>query len=208
VRVDLCAEAIRLTRLLRSLLQKPESEVEGLLALMLLNHARRRARTDADGDIVLIAEQDRSLWDKAEIAEGERIARGAMQMRPLTGYAIEAAIAALHAIAPTAADTDWGEIVELYDLLRRADASPVIALNRAVAVAMRDGPAAGLVEIDALLADGDLTGFRYAHAARADLLRRLGRVSDARDAYVAALELTQQAPERRFLERRLRELAS
>jgi RNA polymerase sigma-70 factor (ECF subfamily) len=207
VRVDLCAEAIRLTRLLRSLLKQPESEVEGLLALMLLNHARRRARTDTQGDIVLIADQDRSLWDRAEIAEGERIARGAMQMRPLTGYAIEAAIAALHATAPTAEATDWAEIVALYDLLRQADRSPVIALNRAVAVAMRDGPAEGLAEIDALLAGGELTGFRYAHAARADLLRRLGRVSDAREAYVAALELTQQAPERRFLERRLRELA-
>ena len=129
-----------------------------------------------------------------------------MRLRPLTGYVIEAAIAAVHAIAPSAAATDWAEIVGLYDLLARADASPVVALNRAVAVAMRDGPGNGLAEIDALLSAGKLTGFRYAHAARADLLRRMGRTGEARAAYAAALELTLQAPERRFLEGRLRQL--
>ena len=206
VRVDLCAEAIRLARLLRSLLPRPESEVEGLLALMLLNHARRRARTTPSGDLVLITDQDRTLWDRAEIAEGARIARAAMRLRALTGYVIEAAIAAVHATAPSAAATDWAEIVGLYDLLARADASPVVALNRAVAVAMRDGPGNGLAEIDALLSAGKLTGFRYAHAARADLLRRMGRTGEARAAYAAALELTLQAPERRFLEGRLRQL--
>ncbi|MBN9315909.1 MAG: RNA polymerase subunit sigma-24 [Devosia sp.] len=208
VRVDLCAEAIRLARLLRGLLREPQSELEGLLALMLLNHARRNARTDPAGDIVLIADQDRSLWDRAAIAEGAHLAEAALRMRPLAGYAIEAAIAAAHATAPTAEATDWARIVGLYDLLAQADTSPVIALNRAVALAMRDGPEAGLGEIDALLAAGPLTGFRYAHAARADLLRRLGRRDAAREAYVAALELTQQGPERRFLERRLRALGS
>ena len=206
LRADLCAEAIRLTRLLRALLRQPEPEVEGLLALMLLQHARRAARTDAAGDIVLIAAQDRRLWDKAEIAEGARLVVAVMAMRPLTAYGIEAAIAAQHATAVTAEATDWAEIVRLYDLLRQADASPVIELNRAVAVAMRDGPEAGLKEIDALLAGGALGQFRYAHAARADLLRRLGRREEARAAYVAALELTQQAAERRFIEGRLREL--
>ena len=207
LRADLCAEAIRLTRLLRELLREPEPEVEGLLALMLLQHARRAARTDGAGDIVLIAAQDRGLWDKAEIAEGVGLVRTVMAMRPLTAYGIEAAIAAVHATAPDAEATDWAEIVRLYDLLRQADASPVIALNRAVALAMRDGPEAGLVEIDGLLATGVLGQFRYAHAARADLLRRLGRRDQARAAYVAALELTQQAAERRFIEGRLREIA-
>ena len=207
VRADLCAEAIRLTRLLRALLRQPEPEVEGLLALMLLQNARRAARTDGAGDIVLISAQDRGLWDRTEIAEGARLVTEVMAMRPLTAYGIEAAIAAVHATAATAEATDWAEIVRLYDLLRQADASPVIALNRAVAVAMRDGPEAGLKEIDALLAGGALGQFRYAHAARADLLRRLGRREEARAAYVSALELTQQAAERRFIEGRLREIA-
>lgn len=207
LRTDLCAEAIRLIRLLRDLLRTPEPEVEGLLALMLLQHARRAARTDEAGDIVLIAAQDRGLWDNAEIAEGVGLVAAVMAMRPLTAYGIEAAIAAVHATARNAEATDWAEIVRLYDLLRQADTSPVIALNRAVAVAMRDGPEAGLREIDALLATGVLGQFRYAHAARADLLRRLGRRDEARAAYVAALELTQQAAERRFIEGRLREIA-
>ncbi len=206
LRADLCAEAIRLTRLLRGLLREPEPEVEGLLALMLLQHARRAARTDAAGDIVLIADQDRSQWDRAEIADGVQLVSEVMAMRPLTAYGIEAAIAAVHATAPDAEATDWAEIVRLYDLLRQADGSPVIALNRAVAVAMLDGPEEGLAEIDALLATGNLGQFRYAHAARADLLRRLGRKDEAGAAYTAALELTQQAAERRFLEGRLREL--
>ncbi len=206
VRADLCAEAIRLVRLLRGLLRRPEQEVEGLLALMLLQHARRAARTDDAGDIVLIADQDRSLWDRGEIEEGIALVDRAMARQPLTGYVIEAAIAAVHAGARSADATDWAEIVRLYDLLRRADPSPVIALNRAVAVAMRDGPAQGLEQIDALLAAGELSTFRYAHAARADLLRRLGRRDEAREAYVAALELTQQAAERRFIAGRLAEL--
>lgn len=206
LRVDLCAEAIRLTRLLRDLLRQPEPEVEGLLALMLLQHARRAARTDGDGDIVLMAEQDRGRWNQPEIAEGVRLVERVMRQSPLTAYGIEAAIAAVHATAPIPEATNWTEIVRLYDLLRQADASPVIALNRAVAVAMRDGPEAGLAEIDAILAAGVLGQFRYAHAARADLLRQLGRKSEAREAYVAALELTQQAAERRFIEGRLRDL--
>jgi RNA polymerase sigma-70 factor (ECF subfamily) len=205
VRVDLCTEAIRLTRLLRQLLREPEPEVDGLLALMLLQHSRRAARTDAQGDIVLMPDQDRTLWDRAEIAEGIELVRQAMERRPLTAYVIEAAIAAVHAQAPSAEATDWAQIVRHYDLLHHADPSAVIALNRAVAVAMRDGPEQGLVEIDAL-ASGELASFRYAHAARADLLRRLGRRGEARAAYIAALELTQQAAERRFIEKRLVEL--
>jgi len=206
VRVDLCAEAIRLTRLLRELLRQWEPEVEGLLALMLLQHARRAARTDGAGDIVLIADQDRTLWDRAEIAEGLVLVRQAMARPPMTGFVIEAAIAAVHAEAPTADATDWAQVVRLYDLLLQADNSPVIALNRAVAIAMRDGPERGLAEIDTVLAQGELAGFRYAHAARADLLRRLGRSEEARDVYLAALELTHQAAERRFIEGRIARL--
>ena len=208
IRADLCVEAIRLTRLIRGLLRQFEPEVDGLLALMLLQHARFRARTDARGDIVLMPDQDRSLWDASEIAEGVRIVEHAMSRPPLTAYVLEAAIAATHAVAPTAEATDWDEIVQLYDLLLQASPSSVIGLNRAVALAMRDGPEAGLAQIEALFEAGKLTGFRYAHAARADLLRRLGRVSEAREAYVAALELTQQAAERRFIEKRLRELTN
>jgi RNA polymerase sigma-70 factor (ECF subfamily) len=205
IRGELCFEAIRLTRLVRSLLRQTEPEVEGLLALMLLQYARFRARTDAAGDLVLMPDQDRALWDAGEITEAVAIVERAMATPPLTAYVLEAAIAAVHAIAPTAEATDWGEIVALYDLLLRADGSAVIRLNRAVAIAMRDGPEAGLAEIDKL---GTLDNFRYTHAARADLLRRLGRTLEARDAYVAALELTQQEPERRFIEKRLRELAN
>ena len=208
IRADLCIEAIRLTRLIRGLLRQFEPEVDGLLALMLLQHARFRARTDARGDIVLMPDQDRSLWDASEIAEGVRIVEHAMSRPPLTAYVLEAAIAATHAVAPTAEATDWDEIVQLYDLLLQASPSSVIGLNRAVALAMRDGPEAGLAQIEALLEAGKLTGFRYSHAARADLLRRLGRVSEAREAYVAALELSQQAAERRFIEKRLRELTN
>ncbi|MGV3491743.1 MAG: RNA polymerase sigma factor [Devosia sp.] len=207
VRRELCAEAIRLTRLVRSLLRTTEPEIEGLLALMLLQHARVEARADAAGDLVLMPDQDRSLWDQGKIAEAVGIVERAMARPPLTAYVLEAAIAATHAVAPTAPATDWGEIVALYDLLLRADPSAVIRLNRAVAVAMRDGPEVGLAEIDALLADGTLTAFRYAHSARADLLRRLGRTAEARDAYLASLDLTQQTAERRFIEKRLRELA-
>jgi RNA polymerase sigma-70 factor (ECF subfamily) len=207
IRAELCNEAIRLVRLVRGLLRRPEAEVEGLLALLLLQHARFAARIDAAGDLVLLPDQDRGLWDRTQIAEGVAIVERAMSHPPLTAYVIEAAIAASHAVAPTADATHWPEIVRLYDLLLRADPSDVVRLNRAVALAMRDGPAAGLAAIDDLLSTGTLSGFRYAHAARADLLRRLGHHAEAREAYVAALELTQQGAERRFLEKRLRELA-
>lgn len=206
LRTDLCAEAIRLGRLLITLLPEPDSETEGLLALMLLQHSRRDARTDAAGDLVLITDQDRRLWDRAEIAEGVALVERVMARPELTAYGIEAAIAAEHATAPTAGDTDWPQIVRLYDLLLRADDSPIVALNRAVAVAMRDGPEAGLREIGMIIEAGELQQFRYLHAARADLLRRLGRTDEARAAYIAALELTHQAAEQRFLEGRLREL--
>ncbi len=206
LRTDLCAEAIRLGRLLITLLAEPDSETEGLLALMLLQHSRRDARTDAAGDLVLIADQDRRLWDRAEIAEGLALVERVMARPELTAYGIEAAIAAEHATAPIAEATDWPQIVRLYDLLLRADESPIVALNRAVAVAMRDGPEAGLREIETIIQAGELQQFRYLHAARADLLRRLGRADEARAAYVAALELTHQAAEQRFLEGRLREL--
>ncbi len=205
-RHDLSAEAIRLGRLLVELLAEPEAT--GLLGLMLLQDSRRAARTTSAGDVVLLDEQDRALWDRAQIAEGTALVRRALRGRPPGPYAIQAAIAAVHADAATAAGTDWGEIVGLYDVLLRIDPSPVIELNRAVAVAMRDGPAAGLALIDAILARGDLLEYRLTHAARADLYRRLGRTADARGAYERALALTRQEPERRFLERRLAALRS
>jgi RNA polymerase sigma-70 factor (ECF subfamily) len=204
-RHDLSAEAIRLGRLLVDLL--PEPEALGLLALMLLHESRRTARTSPEGDVVLLDDQDRSLWDRGLIAEGMRLVDDSLASRQFGPYTIQAAIAAVHAAAATAADTDWSEIVGLYDELLRMDPSPVIALNRAVAVAMRDGPAAGLALIDAILERGDLTGYRLAHAARAELCRRLGRNADARESYERALHLARQEPERRFLERRLAELS-
>jgi RNA polymerase sigma-70 factor (ECF subfamily) len=203
-RSDLSGEAIRLGRLLIRLL--PEPEVLGLLALMLLQESRRAARTSPEGDLVLLEDQDRALWNREQIAEGTALVQQALSSRRFSHYTIQAAIAAVHAQAPNVAATDWGQIVGLYDLLAQAAQSPVIELNRAVAVAMRDGPAAGLALIDALLASGDLAGYHLAHAARADLCRRLGRTADARAAYERALSLTQQEPERRFLERRLAEL--
>jgi RNA polymerase sigma-70 factor, ECF subfamily len=216
-RHDLSAEAIRLGRLLVELL--PEPEARGLLALMLLHESRRAARTSASGEVILLDDQDRSLWDRNQIAEGIRLVEQALTARPVLNergrveggpgpYTIQAAISAVHAEAPQASATDWAEIVGLYDVLSRADASPVIELNRAVAVAMRDGPAAGLVLIDAILARGDLLDYRLAHAARAELCRRLGRTADARASYERALALTRQEPERRFLERRLGELSN
>jgi RNA polymerase sigma-70 factor (ECF subfamily) len=218
-RHDLSAEAIRLGRLLVELL--PEPEALGLLALMLLHESRRAARTSPAGELVLLDDQDRSLWDRAQIAEGTRLVEqalspgpsqprddGAGERRRVGPYAIQAAIAAVHAEAPDSAATDWAEIVGLYDALARADPSPVIELNRAVAVAMRDGPAAGLALIDTILARGDLSEYRLAHAARAELRRRLGRTADARASYERALALTRQGPERRFLERRLGELGN
>jgi len=203
-RHDLSGEAIRLTRLLVELL--PEPEALGLLALMLLHESRRPARTSPSGDLVVLEEQDRSLWDRELIAEGTALTERALSSRRIGPYAIQAAISATHAQAPEAAATDWHEIVGLYDVLVRAERSPIVALNRAVAVAMRDGPQVGLSLIDDILARGDLADYRLAHAARADLCRRLGRDKEARAAYERALQLTQQEPERRFIERRLAEL--
>ena len=204
-RADLSGEAIRLGRLLLELL--PEPEVMGLLALMVLHESRRAARTSPSGELVLLDDQDRSLWDRAQITEGVALVRRALASRRFGPYTLQAAIAAVHAEAPTAAATDWTQIVGLYDVLLRADPSPVIELNRAVALAMRDGPLVGLVLIDALLARGELAEYRFAHSARADLCRRLGRTVEARASYKRALELTRQETERRFLERRLAEVA-
>jgi len=201
IRTDLSGEAIRLGRLLVELL--PEPEGMGLLALMLLHESRRAARTSADGDLVLLDDQDRSLWNREQIGEGCGLVERALSSRRFGPYTLQAAIAAVHAEAPTAADTDWRQIVGLYDVLMRADSSPVVELNRAAAVAMRDGPAAGLAQIDAILARGDLADYALAHSARAELARRLGRTAEARAAYERALALTKQEPQRRFLERRL-----
>jgi RNA polymerase sigma-70 factor, ECF subfamily len=203
-RADLSGEAIRLGRLLLDLL--PDPETLGLLALMLLHESRRQARVSRSGDVVLLDDQDRACWDRALIAEGQRLVERSLAPRRLGPYTLQAAIAAVHAEAATAADTDWQQIVGLYDVLLRAELSPVFELNRAVAVAMWRGPADGLALIDAVLARGDLDGYHWAHSARADLCRRLGRVADARVSYERALALAKQAPERRFLERRLREL--
>jgi RNA polymerase sigma-70 factor, ECF subfamily len=203
-RPDLSGEAIRLGRLLVALL--PEPEAVGLLALMLLHESRRAARTSPAGELVIMDDQDRSLWNRDQIEEGAALVERALSSRRFGPYTLQAAIAAVHAEAPTAAATDWAQIVGLYDVLARADPSPVIELNRAAAVAMRDGPSAGLALIDAILARGDLTDYHLAHSARADLCRRLGRTGEARISYQRALGLTRQEPERRFLERRLREL--
>jgi RNA polymerase sigma-70 factor (ECF subfamily) len=203
-RHDLSAEAIRLGRLLVDLL--PEPEAMGLLALMLLHDSRRAARATPQGDLILLEDQDRSLWNRDQIAEGVRLVRRALAPGP-GAYAIQAAIAALHAEAPSTAATDWAEIVGLYDVLLQSNPSPVIELNRAVAIAMRDGPASGLVLVDAILDRGDLRDYRLAHAARAELCRRLGRVDDARTSFARALALTRQEPERRFLEKRISNLS-
>ena len=203
-RHDLSSEAIRLGRLLVELL--PEPEALGLLALMLFHDSRRAARTSPSGDIVLLEDQDRSLWNHHFITEGLALVERALASRQIGPYTIQAAIAAVHANASSAAATDWAQIVALYDALQRTDPSPVVELNRAVAVAMRDGPAAGLGLVDAILARGDLENYHLAHAARADLYRRLGRKTEARASYERALSLSQQEPERRFLERRLAEL--
>jgi RNA polymerase sigma-70 factor (ECF subfamily) len=205
-RHDLSAEAIRLGRLLVELL--PEPEAIGLLALMLLHDARRAARTSTDGELVLLEDQDRTRWDRAQIDEGRALVEQSLRSRRFGPYTLQAAIAAVHAESPNAESTDWRQIVGLYDVLARADPSPVVELNRAVAVAMRDGPDAGLALIDTILGRGDLTEYYLAHSARADLCRRLGRVGDARASYERALSLTRQEPERRFLERRLGALAT
>jgi RNA polymerase sigma-70 factor (ECF subfamily) len=203
-RHDLSGEAIRLGRLLVELL--PEPEAVGLLALMLLHESRRRARTTDDGDVVLLDDQDRSLWNRAMIAEGMALVEQAIRSRQFGPYTLQAAIAAVHADAGSAAETDWAEIVGLYDVLMRADPSPVIELNRAAAVAMRDGPEAGLMLIDSILVRGELTDYPLTHSARAELLKRLGRTAEATESYQRTLGLTRQEPQRRFIERRLAEL--
>ncbi len=207
-RVDLSTEAIRLGRLLVELLPAPaEPEAIGLLALMQLHEARRPARTSPTGELILLDEQDRTRWDQARIAEGAALVEQALVSRRFGPYTLQAAIAAVHAEAPSPGETDWPQIVGLYDVLLRAEPSPIVALNRAAAVAMRDGPAAGLALIDGILASGDLADYHLAHSARADLCRRLGRTAEARASYTRALALARQTPERRFLERRLGEVA-
>ena len=204
-RHDLSGEAIRLGRLLIGLL--PEPEALGLLAVMLLHDSRRGARTSPTGDLVLLEQQDRSLWSRAQIVEGTALVERALASRQVGPYTIQAAIAAVHAEAPDAASTDWAQIVGLYDLLVQAESSAVVELNRAVAVAMRDGPEVGLVLVDAILSRGELVNYHLAHAARADLCRRLGRTAEACASYEKALSLTQQEPERRFLRGRLAEIS-
>lgn len=201
VRADLAQEAIRLGRLLVELL--PESEVLGLLALMLVQDSRRAARVDAQGDLIVLEEQDRSLWNRAQVAEGAALIQRALSGGGAGVYSIQAAIAAIHGEAPSAAETDWAEIVGLYDLLLRMSPSPIIELNRAVAVAMRDGPEAGLALVDALAERGELGDYHLLHAARADMYRRLGQNAAALAAYEQALRLTRQEPERRFLLKRM-----
>jgi RNA polymerase sigma-70 factor (ECF subfamily) len=203
-RPDLSGEAIRLGRLLVELL--PEPEAMGLLALMVLHEARRPARTSPEGELILLEDQDRSLWNQAQIAEGTALVERAWASGQFGWYTIQAAIAALHSVAPTLAATDWAQIVGLYDLLAQVTPSPVVEINRAVAVAMCEGPAAGLALIDAILARGDLAAYHLAHSARAELCRQLGKIEEARASYQRALALTQQEPERRFLERRLANL--
>ena len=203
-RADLSGEAIRLGRLVVELL--PDPEVLGLLALMLLHESRRAARTTPEGDIVLLEDQDRTRWNRSQIVEGKALVERSLASRRFGIYTIQAAISAVHADAPSTTATDWGQIVALYDVLLRSAPSPVVELNRAVAVAMRDGPAAGLSLVDNILERGDLAGYHLAHAARADLCRRLGRTVEAQTAYERALELAQQEPERRFLKKRLAQL--
>jgi len=204
MRLDLASEGIRLGRLLVEML--PETEAIGLLALMLLHDSRRAARASAAGEVIVLEEQDRSRWNRAQIEEGSRLVERALSSGRLGPYSLQAAIAAVHCDAASAKATDWNEIVHLYDLLLRIEPTPVVELNRAVAIAMRDGPAAGLTLVDELLARGDLAGYRLAHAARADLCRRLGRKAEAREAYRRAFALSQLEPERQFLQRRLAEL--
>jgi RNA polymerase sigma-70 factor, ECF subfamily len=204
-RPELSGEAIRLGRLLVELL--PEPEAVGLLALMLLQESRRLARASPTGELVLLDQQDRQLWNRDQIADGLLLARQAMSAGHVGSYTLQAAIAAVHASASEAAATDWNRIAGLYDLLLQVEPSPVVALNRAAAVAMRDGPQAGLELIDEILTDGGLAHYHLAHAARADMCRRLGKTAQARASYERALALTRLEPERRFLERRLRELA-
>jgi len=209
-RHDLSAEAIRLGRLLIALLRPADLDAEaiGLLALMLLHESRRGARTSPAGDLILLDEQNRALWDRALISEGIALVEQALETRRFGPYTLQAAIAAVHAEAASAASTDWPQIVGLYDVLYKADPSPVVALNRAAAVAMRDGPEAGLALIDEILASGQLADYPFAHSARAELYRRLGRRDEAAAAWRTALGLTRQGPERRFIEARLESMAA
>ncbi len=208
-RAELTGEAIRLGRLLVELQPEPEvlgSEVMGLLALMLLQESRRAARTSPTGELILLENQDRSLWNREQIAEGVALLEKALKSRRFGAYTLQAAIAAVHAEAESVARTDWRQIVALYDQLLRIQPSPVVQLNRAVAIAMRDGPEAGLKHIDAVLEHGELANYYLAHSARADMCRRLGRTAEARSSYEKALALTQQEPERQFLQERIRQL--
>ncbi|MGV0029122.1 RNA polymerase sigma factor [Phormidesmis priestleyi] len=203
-RTDLSTEAIRLGRLVVELL--PDAEGMGLLALMLLQESRRTARTSSTGDLILLEDQDRSRWNQDYISEGKTLIQRSLSSQQFGSYTLQAAIAAVHSEAASAAATDWAQIVALYDVLFQMERSPIVGLNRAIAVAMRDGALAGLQQIDAILAQGDLSGYHLAHAARADLCRRLGRTAEARASYQRALALVKQEPERRFLEKRLHEL--
>jgi RNA polymerase sigma-70 factor (ECF subfamily) len=204
MRHNLCGEAIRLGRALIAMLPQPEAI--GLLGLMLLQDSRRAARTSVTDELTLLQDQDRSLWNREQITEGVALVQRALSIGQVGPYTIQAAIAAAHAQAPTAAATDWGQIIGLYTLLLQAEPSPVIELNRAVAVAMRDGPSADLELVDGILARGELENYHLVRAARADLCRRLGQTAEARASYERALNLTQQEPERRFLEKRLSQL--
>ena len=204
IRPDLSGEAIHLARVLLSLL--PDPEVMGLLALMLLHESRRAARTNNNGDLILLDDQDRSLWNQELIAEGKQLLEQALATQQFGVYTLQAAISAVHASSTSKDDTNWDQIVALYDLLLQAEPSPVIELNRAVAIAMRDGPETGVKLIDSILERGNLNEYHLVHAAKADLCRRLGRTSEARTAYRLALSLAQQEPERRFLNQRLQEL--
>jgi RNA polymerase sigma-70 factor (ECF subfamily) len=203
-RAELTGEAIRLGRLLTEL--RPEPEVIGLLSLMLLQDSRHAARTSPTGELILLENQDRSLWNRAQIAEGVALLEKALRSGRFGSYTLQAAIAAVHAEAESVAATDWRQIVALYDQLVRIQPSPVVKLNRAVAIAMRDGPEAGLAQIDAVLEQGELANYYLAHSARADMYRRLGRTAEARSSYEIALALTQQEPERQFLQERIRQL--
>ena len=203
-RAELTGEAIRLGRLLAEL--QPEPEAVGLLALMLLQESRRAARTSPTGELILLEHQDRSLWNQQQIAEGVALLQKALNSPGFGAYTLQAALAAMHARAESVAATDWGQIVALYDQLARVQPSPVVRLNRAVALAMRDGPEAGLAEMDAVLEHGELANYYLAHSARADMCRRLGRTAEARSSYAKALALTQQEPERQFLQARIGEL--
>jgi RNA polymerase sigma-70 factor (ECF subfamily) len=203
-RAELTGEAVRLGRLLTEL--RPEAEVMGLLALMLLHESRRAARTSPTGELILLENQDRSLWNREQIAEGVALLEKALKSRRFGSYTLQAAIAAVHAEAKSVAVTDWRQIVALYDQLVGVQPSPVVQLNRAVAIAMRDGPEVGLAHIDTVLEHGELANYYLAHSARADMCRRLGRTAEARSSYEKALALTQQEPERQFLQERIRQL--